>query len=63
MIDLGDCLKAAPSSRWSHGSSQPRIDLLRQQGEVDWHSHTNISDTIYILEGYMRLFLQDPKES
>jgi quercetin dioxygenase-like cupin family protein len=29
---------------------------------VPWHSHTNISDTFYVLEGHMRLFLQDPKE-
>jgi mannose-6-phosphate isomerase-like protein (cupin superfamily) len=29
---------------------------------VPWHSHTNISDTFYVLEGDMRLFLQDPKE-
>jgi quercetin dioxygenase-like cupin family protein len=30
--------------------------------KVPWHSHTNITDTFYVLEGRMRLFLQDPKE-
>jgi mannose-6-phosphate isomerase-like protein (cupin superfamily) len=30
--------------------------------KVPWHTHSNISDTFYILEGEMRLFLQDPKE-
>lgn len=30
--------------------------------KVPWHSHTNISDTFYVLEGHMRLFLLDPKE-
>ena len=30
--------------------------------KVPWHSHSNISDTFYVLEGHMRLFLQDPKE-
>jgi mannose-6-phosphate isomerase-like protein (cupin superfamily) len=30
--------------------------------KVPWHSHTNISDTFYVLEGHVRLFLQDPKE-
>ena len=30
--------------------------------KVPWHSHTNVSDTFYVLEGQMRLFLQDPKE-
>lgn len=29
---------------------------------VPWHFHTNISDTFYVLEGQMRLFLQSPKE-
>src|SRR5690348_18472923 len=29
---------------------------------VPWHFHTNISDTFYVLEGEMRLFLQQPKE-
>ena len=30
--------------------------------KVPWHTHTNVSDTFYILEGHMRLFLQQPKE-
>jgi mannose-6-phosphate isomerase-like protein (cupin superfamily) len=30
--------------------------------KVPWHTHTNVSDTFYVLEGHMRLFLQDPKE-
>ena len=30
--------------------------------KVPWHSHTNISDTFYVLNGELRLFLQDPKE-
>jgi quercetin dioxygenase-like cupin family protein len=29
---------------------------------VPWHFHTNISDTFYVLQGKMRLFLQDPKQ-
>lgn len=28
---------------------------------VPWHSHTKIGDTFYVLEGDMRLFLQNPK--
>lgn len=28
---------------------------------VPWHSHTQVSDTFYVLAGDMRLFLQDPK--
>ena len=30
--------------------------------KVPWHTHSNISDTFYVLEGRMRLFLQNPKE-
>src|SRR5438132_10091033 len=29
---------------------------------VPWHFHTDIADTFYVLEGDMRLFLQNPKE-
>ena len=29
---------------------------------VPWHYHTHISDTFYVLEGRMRLFLQNPKQ-
>jgi mannose-6-phosphate isomerase-like protein (cupin superfamily) len=35
---------------------------LSPSQKVPWHFHTNISDTFYVLEGQMRLFLQDPKE-
>ncbi len=35
---------------------------LSPMQKVPWHYHTNISDTFYVLEGQMRLFLQDPKE-
>lgn len=30
---------------------------------VPWHTHTNVSDTFYVLEGEMRLHLQNPKEA
>ncbi len=30
--------------------------------KVPWHSHNNVQDTFYVLEGYLRLFLRDPKE-
>lgn len=35
---------------------------LSPSQKVPWHFHTNVSDTFYVLEGQMRLFLQDPKE-
>jgi len=30
--------------------------------KVPWHYHSNVSDTFYVLEGTMRLFLQEPKQ-
>jgi quercetin dioxygenase-like cupin family protein len=38
------------------------IQLSRTQ-TVPWHTHTNVSDTFYVLEGNMRLFQQTPKEA
>jgi quercetin dioxygenase-like cupin family protein len=29
---------------------------------VPWHSHNHISDTFYVVEGRLRLFLQNPKQ-
>jgi quercetin dioxygenase-like cupin family protein len=29
---------------------------------VPWHCHNNISDTFYVLEGRLRLFVQNPKQ-
>src|SRR5712691_10647899 len=30
--------------------------------QVPWHSHTNVRDTFYVLQGSVHLFLRDPKE-
>lgn|SRR5512146_1378258 len=30
--------------------------------QVPWHFHSNVQDTFYVLEGELRLFLQDPKQ-
>lgn len=29
---------------------------------VPWHCHNNVGDTFYVLEGQLRLFLQNPKQ-
>jgi mannose-6-phosphate isomerase-like protein (cupin superfamily) len=41
-----------------------RITELRLSGEqqVPWHYHNNIADTFYVLEGSLRIFLQQPKQ-
>jgi len=30
---------------------------------VPWHYHNNIGDTFYVIEGELRLYLQEPKET
>ena len=30
--------------------------------KVPWHYHSNIQDTFYVIEGSLRIFLQEPKE-
>jgi len=29
---------------------------------VPWHYHNHVSDTFYVIEGRLRLFLQNPKQ-
>ena len=31
--------------------------------KIPWHYHNNISDTFYVLEGEITIYLRDPKES
>lgn len=46
-------------------AARPGFRILELQlsptQKVPWHSHTDTSDTLYGLEGHMRLFLQNPK--
>ncbi|MEK6244924.1 MAG: cupin domain-containing protein [Pseudomonadota bacterium] len=30
--------------------------------KVPWHYHSNVRDTFYVLQGNLRIFMQDPKE-
>ena len=52
--------------RRAHHAERPGFRITELQlsptQKVPWHTHSNISDTFYVLEGQMRLFLQDPKE-
>jgi mannose-6-phosphate isomerase-like protein (cupin superfamily) len=47
-------------------AARPGFRILELQlsptQKVPWHSHTNTSDTFYVLDGELRLFLQNPKE-
>ena len=35
---------------------------LSKTQKVPWHFHNNVQDTFYVLEGDLRIFLQEPKE-
>ncbi len=36
---------------------------LTSEQSVPWHFHNHVSDTFYVLEGEVVLYLQDPKQS
>jgi quercetin dioxygenase-like cupin family protein len=35
---------------------------ISKKQKVPWHYHSNVQDTFYVLQGSLRIFLQDPKE-
>ena len=35
---------------------------LSPEQKVPWHYHNNVADTFYVLEGELRIFLQEPKQ-
>ena len=35
---------------------------LSASQKVPWHTHTHVADTFYVLEGALRIFLQQPKQ-
>jgi len=37
------------------------LQISRTQ-KVPWHYHNNVHDTFYVIEGRIRIFLQNPKE-
>ncbi len=41
-----------------------RINELKisPKQKVPWHYHNNVSDTFYVVEGAIRIFMQQPKE-
>jgi mannose-6-phosphate isomerase-like protein (cupin superfamily) len=71
-----DCMEGEPSIRDAshlyevehHAEHAARSGFritelqLSPTQRVPWHSHTNISDTFYVLSGHMRLFLNNPKQ-
>ncbi len=35
---------------------------LSSTQSIPWHSHSDIGDTFYVIEGHLHLFLRDPEE-
>ena len=63
---IGDASHLYEVERRVQHAARPGFRIVELQlsptQKVPWHSHTDISDTFYVLDGELRLFLQDPKE-
>ena len=67
---MAEAVKDASSlyevERRAHYAARPgfRISELQisPKQKVPWHYHNNIKDTFYVIEGSLRIFLQNPKE-
>jgi quercetin dioxygenase-like cupin family protein len=51
---------------WAGDAARPGFRIAELQisptQKVPWHYHNNVHDTFYVLEGTIRVFLQQPKE-
>lgn len=52
--------------RRAHHAERPGFRISELQisptQQVPWHYHSNVHDTFYVIEGYLRLFLREPTE-
>jgi len=52
--------------RHAYHASRPGFRIaeytINSAQKVPWHCHSNVQDTFYVLEGYLQIFLRDPKE-
>jgi mannose-6-phosphate isomerase-like protein (cupin superfamily) len=52
--------------RRAHYGARPGFHITELQinpsQKVPWHYHNHIQDTFYVVEGTLRIFLQEPKE-
>ena len=50
----------------THHLMRPRFRIteltISSTQKVPWHRHSKVQDTFYVLEGHLRIFLQEPKE-
>ena len=54
------------AERSTHHAERPGFRITELQispsQKVPWHYHTSVQDTFFVLQGCLRLFLQEPKE-
>ena len=66
MEPLEDASTGYPVERRCTHAERPgfRINEIQisPQQKVPWHYHSNIQDTFYVLQGSIRVFMQEPKE-
>ena len=70
MRTFPETLKATPhlyeTERRTRHAERPGFHIAERQisptQKVPWHYHTTVQDTLYVLEGTLRVFLRDPKE-
>ena len=66
MEHIKDASNLYEVERRAHHAERPGFRISELQisptQKVPWHSHTNIEDTFYVIEGSIRLFLREPKE-
>jgi hypothetical protein len=52
--------------RWAEHAARPGFRIAELQisstQKVPWHFHSNVQDTFDVINGYLRLFLREPKE-
>jgi quercetin dioxygenase-like cupin family protein len=64
--DVNDPSAPYEVERLAYHAARPGFRIAELQisptQQVPWHYHNNIHDTFYVVEGEIRIFLQQPKE-
>src|SRR5262249_38741564 len=66
MAGLKDASHLYEVERRARDAERPGVRIteppIRPPPQVPWHYHTHTQDTVYVVEGRLRLFLREPKE-
>ncbi len=61
-----DTKRLFEAERSAHHAERPGFRITEVQispsQKVPWHYHTSVQDTFFVLQGPLRVFLQEPKE-